>query len=60
MFEQVCSQRDNMCLSTEQSNLILDEEVWISKEIKFSDNESNNLDLWFVISNIFIFQFSKK
>ena len=54
MFEQVCSQRDNMCLSTEQSNLILDEEVWISKEIKFSDNESNNLDLWFVISNIFI------
>ena len=38
-----------MCLSTEQSNLILDEEIWITKEIKFSDNENNNLDLWFYI-----------
>ena len=46
MFEQVCLQRDNMCISTEQSNLILDEEIWISKEIKFSDNENNNLDIW--------------
>jgi hypothetical protein len=49
MFEQVCSQRDNMCLSTEQSNLIMDEEIWITKEIKFSDNENTNLDLWFDI-----------
>jgi len=38
-----------MCLSTEQSNLIMDEEIWITKEIKFSDNENTNLDLWFDI-----------
>ena len=46
MFEQVCSQRDNMCLSNEQSNIILDEEIWVSKEIKFSDNENNTLETW--------------
>jgi hypothetical protein len=41
----VCSQRDNMCLASEQSNLILDEEIWISKEIKYSENENNTLNI---------------
>jgi hypothetical protein len=45
LFEQVCSQRDNMCLASEQSNLILDEEIWISKEIKYSENENNTLNI---------------
>lgn len=41
----MCSQRDNMCLASEQSNLILDEEIWISKEIKYSENENNTLNI---------------
>lgn len=34
-----------MCLASEQSNLILDEEIWISKEIKYSENENNTLNI---------------
>lgn len=45
LFEHVCAQRDNMCLSNEQSNLISDEEVWVTKEIKFAENNENTLEI---------------
>lgn len=39
LFEQICQQRDNMCFNnnTEQNNSNLDDDAWISKEIKFSE-----------------------
>lgn len=43
LFEQVCSQRDNMCLSINEtsSGPVMEEDMWITKEIKFDDEFTN-------------------
>jgi len=37
IFEQICQQRDNMCFASEQVNANANEDIWVSKEIKFSE-----------------------
>ena len=43
LFEQVCSQRDNMCMAINETSSapVMEEDMWITKEIKFDDEFTN-------------------
>ncbi|CAF0926140.1 unnamed protein product [Brachionus calyciflorus] len=54
MFEQVCQQRDNMNFGTScPTSSTLDDDVWVKKEIRFSEHESTfeGKDNWAVFSS---------
>jgi len=42
-FEELCSQRETLTLAAEKSDFNLEEDVWISQEIKYSDDYNKNM-----------------